>query len=531
MIILIKGYLSLILHSHLPFVRHPDINEALEERWLFEAMSECYIPLIESVDRLLKGKVKFKITMSITPTLMAMLEDDYLNDRYVEYLNKTIELTEKELVRTFDIDTDLNNLSKFYYNRYQDLYSTYKEYNNNLMNAFRKFDKLGCLEIIACAATHGILPLLMVNPETVKAQIATGVKFYEDALGHPPKGIWLPECAYSYELDDILKENGIEYFIIEGNALQYASNKPEAGTYLPIATPNGVCVFGRDMESGHQVWSSTLGYPGDPNYREFYRDIGHDLPKEYIDPYINPDGIRIDTGIKYCRITGNTDNKEYYNRDKAIEVAKNHAVHFLNSRNAQVSVASARMNKPPIITCPYDTELFGHWWFEGPDFLFEFIRKVAEEGNYFQLISPSDYLKKFNEVQINRPNPSSWGENSDFSVWLNSSNDWIYRKLHKCAEKMIYLANIYDKPTHIEERALNQAARELMLAEASDWPFIIKTNTTVEYATKRVNTHVERFDILYEEITNKRIDEKWLKEIEKLDNIFPKIDYRIYKSK
>lgn len=523
-----SGYVSIVLHSHMPFIRHPELEDALEERWLFEAMSECYIPLINVYDNLLKDNINFKITMSITPTLMTMLEDEYLNKRYLEYLNNSIELSEKEIIRTKN-NKKLNELAEFYNERFNMLNSIYKSYDYNLMNAFRKFDKLGCLEIITCSATHGLLPLLMINPETVTAQIATGVQSYIDCIGHAPKGIWLPECAYTYSIDSILKEYGIQYFISENKAILNASPKPRYGTYTPIATPNGVCAFGRDMESSYQVWSDFMGYPGDFNYREFYRDIGYELPMEYVKPYINKDGIRLDTGIKYYKITGKTEDKEYYNRENAIKKVKEHADHFASCRYKQIDYISKHMDQPPIITCPYDTELYGHWWFEGPDFIEALIRKSAEEWTNYELTTPSQYLEKYSMVQCSSPSPCSWGENGDFSVWINSSNHWIYKELHKCAEAMIRLANTYSNPTDIQKRALNQAARELMLAESSDWPFIIKNNTTVEYATRRVNTHVERFNKLYEDITKNSIDIKYISYIENLDNIFKNINYEIYK--
>jgi len=525
---MVNGYVSIVLHSHMPFIRHPEMEDAMEERWLLEAMSECYIPLINAYDNLINDNIKFKITMSITPTLMTMLEDEYLQKRYLEYLNNSIELSEKELIRTKN-DKELNKVAIFYNERFNKLLSIYEKYDYKLMNAFKKFDKLGCLEIITCSATHGLLPLLMINPETVKAQIATAVQSYTECIGHPPKGIWLPECAYTYSLDFMLKEFGIQYFISENKAIFNASPKPRYGTYTPISTPNGVCAFGRDMESSYQVWSDFIGYPGDYDYREFYRDIGYELPMDYIKPYINKEAIRLDTGIKYYRITEKTDYKEYYNRENAMNKVKAHADHFTSCRYKQIDYISKYMEQPPIITCPYDTELFGHWWFEGPDFIEEFIRKSAEEWTNYELITPSQYLEQHSIVQCCSPSPSSWGENGDFSVWINPSNHWIYRDLHKCAEAMIRLANTYSNPTDIQRRALNQAARELMLAESSDWPFIIKNNTTVEYAVRRVNTHVERFNKLYESITKNTIDLRYLSRIEELDNIFKNISYEIYR--
>lgn len=523
-----KGYVSIILHTHMPFVRNPDVEDALEERWLFEAINESYLPLIMIFDDLLKEGVNFKITMSISPPLMEMLEDEYINDRFKKYLTQSIELAQKEIKRTKD-DIELNKMAKFYYERLNELLKIYTKYDCRLMNAFKKFDKLDVLEIITCSATHALLPLLMINRETVKVQIATAVKSYTECIGHPPKGIWLPECAYTYYIDSIIKEYGLEYFIAENTAILNASPKPRYGTYAPIATQRGVSVFGRDIEASQQVWSNIVGYPADINYREFYRDIGHELDMTYVAPYINQKGIRVDTGMKYYKITGNTEEKEVYNRKNAIDKVKDHARHFINNRNIQIENVYKHMNVKPIITCPYDTELFGHWWFEGPDFIKEILKLQDKEGNKFKMITPSEYLEKHPLVQCSMPTPSSWGKNGDFSVWLNSSNDWIVRELHRCGESMIGLAKAFQHPTGIEKRALNQASRELMLAEASDWSFIINSETTVQYATNRVKTHVERFDRLYRELINNSIDIEWLKQIEKIDNIFPNIDYSIYK--
>lgn len=523
-----KGYVSVVLHTHLPFTRHPDANDALEERWLFEAMHECYLPLIEIYDNLLKDKVNFKITMSITPPIMTMLEDEYLNNRFLEHLKSLIKLSEQEIIRN-KAHKELLELGHFYLNRFKNQLRIYKSYDNNLMNAFRKFDRLGCLEIITCSATHAFLPLFVTHPESIKAQLITGIQTYYNCLGHYPAGIWLPECAYYYNLDPMLRDLGIKYFISENKAVLNASPRPQYGSYTPISTPSGVCAFPRDLESSQQVWSNIMGYPGDYNYREFYKDIGYELPMDYIEPYINKDGIRIDTGIKYHRITGKTDDKHLYNRYNAVCTAKNHGEHFAYSRNEQINNLAPHMDRPPIIICPYDTELFGHWWFEGPEFLDAFIRRSALEDNSYTLATPLQYLKENPKVQVSTPSPSSWGADSDYSVWLNDLTHWIYKDLHSCQDAMVRLATDYSEVNELQKRVLNQAARELMLAESSDWPFIISHHTTVAYAIGRVNKHISNFNKLYEMITLNKIDEVWLKGLEDINNIFPEIDYKIYK--
>lgn len=525
---MVKGYVCLVLHTHMPYVRHIDVIDPLEERWLFEAMSECYIPLLSSFDKLTKDNINFKLTMSMTPPILCMLNDEYLNKRYLEHLNKTIELTEKELLRNKD-NKELYNTSCFYKERFEEILKIYKAYDCNLINGFKRFLKQGNLEIITCSATHAILPLLLINKKAVEAQIRLGVETYERVFSQKPKGIWLPECAYTYELDEMLLKYGLKYFISEGIGILNASPKPKYKTYAPIVSPKGLCAFGRDYDSSSQVWSNTTGYPGDYNYREFYRDIGFDLPIEYIGPYINQSGIRIDTGLKYHKITGNTANKGIYNRKNALGTVLSHAKHFADSRENQIREISQNMDVLPIITCPYDTELFGHWWFEGPDFIEAFIRETYKGNRNYTLTSPLDYIREVKKVQISSPCPSTWGEHSDFSVWLNPSNDYMYKDLHRMEAQMIDLVNITNNPDTITKRALNQAARELMLAESSDWAFIVKHNTSVQYAKTRFHNHKERFYKLHEQIKSNSIDKNFLCDLENIDNIFKNMNYEIYK--
>jgi len=528
MILLTKGYVAFILHAHLPYVRHPEDNDFLEERWLFEAISETYLPLINTFEKLISEGVDYYITMSITPPLLSMLTDPLLQGRYINYLEKLIELSGKEIDRTVN-QPEFHGLAKMYYEKYRnDLHIFRDKYNCDLIQAFRNLQDIGRLEIIACAATHGFLPLMNIIPESVKAQVTVGVKCYEKYFGRKPRGIWLPECGYTPSVEKVLKENGIEYFITETHGVVYANPKPVFGTFAPIVTPNGVVAFGRDIESSRQVWSASEGYPGDFDYREFYRDIGYDLDFEYIKDYISSDGQRIHTGIKYYRITGKTDDKQPYNPDWARNKADIHASNFMFNREKQIKYLSGKMDRPPIIVCPYDAELFGHWWYEGPYWLYSLLKKIHFDQKTYKLTTPGRFMEENPIMQVSSPCASTWGYKGYNEVWLNSSNDWIYRHLHKAAERMVELANENLFAEEIKKDALNQAARELLLAQSSDWAFIMKTGTMVQYAVKRTKEHISRFTRLYNEIKGNNIDEGWLRDIEYKDNIFPEMDYRVY---
>ena len=283
------------------------------------------------------------------------------------------------------------------------------------------------------------------------------------------------------------------------------------------------------MESSRQVWSSINGYPGDYNYREFYRDIGYDAPYDYIKPYIAYNGVRVHTGIKYHRITGNTQEKDVYNVQWAKDSAEMQAGHFLNSRRDQIKTVSQYMDKPPIILCPYDAELYGHWWYEGPYWLYILFKKIHYDQNYFKLITPSEYIDKYPEIQECTPCRSSWGANGYSEVWLNQTNDYVHRHLHVAANRMVELTHTYYNETNkLKIKALNQCARELLLAQSSDWLFIITNGTMVDYAKKRIKDHIGRFTKLYNQIKSNEIDTEFLKDIQKKDCIFPEIDYHIY---
>jgi len=398
----------------------------------------------------------------------------------------------------------------------------------NILNGFKKYQDLGKLEIITCGATHGFLPLMDIYPNAVKAQVQVAKKDYEKHFGRPPRGIWNGECGYYPGLENILEEAGINYFFVDSHGILHADKRPKYGVFAPLYCENNVAAFGRDIDSSKSVWSAEEGYPGDVNYREFYRDIGFDLDFDYIKPYIHDSGLRINTGIKYYKITGRSVQKEAYNPQVAKDLAADHAGNFMFNREKQLEYLDGIMDKAPIIISPYDAELFGHWWYEGPDFINILLRKISCDSETLGLITPSEYLEKYPVNQVSQPCFSSWGNKGYAEVWLNGSNDWIYRHLHKAAERMNELANSNKESNGLVERALNQAARELLLAQSSDWAFIMKTDTMVEYAIKRTRDHINRFTDLYYAIKGGNIDGKWLGAIEAKDNIFGDIDFKMF---
>ncbi len=524
-----QGLLSMVLHAHLPYVRHPEYKYHLEENWLYEAVAATYLPLLEVWRNLARDGVRFRVTMSMSPPLVSMLRDDLLKTRTAAYLDRLLSLAEKERKRTAG-DPTFHKLAWYYTERFGRLHALYDEIRGDIVDAYRRLQDDGFLEIVTVGATHGFQPTIR-EPAARRAQIQTAADHYHRHFGRWPRGIWLPECGYTDGVDEYLAEAGIRYFFVDAHGVLNARPRPPFGTAAPIYTRTGVAAFGRDIESSKQVWSAQEGYPGDPVYRDFYRDVGFDLPLSDVGPYVHPDGIRIHTGFKYFKVTGKVDlgHKQPYDPDVARDRAAQHAGNFLHNREAQTKWLAQSMDRLPHVVSPYDAELYGHWWFEGPMFLDFLFRKAHFDQDVVQLCTPSEYLERYPVNAVGDVSPSSWGDGGFSAVWIDGSNDWIYRHQHRAEARMIELARRYAAtPTDLERRALNQAARELLLLQSSDWAFILKTGTAMGYAIARVKAHIARFRRLDREITTGTIDETWLADLERRDNLFPEIDFHLY---
>ncbi len=539
-----RGHLALILHAHLPFVRHPEHEHFLEEEWFFEAITEAYIPLLRMMQRLMADRVPFKLTMSITPTLCAMLQDQLLRERYVRHLELLIDLAEREQQRTRK-DPQLHQLANFYFELFSENRRFFvEECKYDLLSVFQRLAQTGALEIIASAATHGLLPIVQQQSrQAARAQVLIGRDMHVDVFGAEPAGFWLPECGYAPGLECTLQEANLRWFVLDAHGLLFAKPRPCRSIYAPCYTPPGPAAFARDPHAGRQVWSANEGYPGDPAYREFYRDIGFDLPTEYLGSIAR--GSRKFSGVKYHRITGPGNEKQLYDRTAATNAALKHAIHFLEQRREQI-LGIGQLGFTPIIIAPFDAELFGHWWFEGPIFLEQFIRRTAKQSD-LRLTTPSEYLAEHPTQQIVKPAASTWGENGHLAVWLDPGNAWIYPQLQSATDRMTQLARqhtntVVGQPLRstketsaggapalqLTDRVLKQLARELLLAQSSDWAFLMKTRTAREYATQRTIDHLARFNRLHDQFVATMISEEFLRDCEWRDNVFPNLNWRYY---
>tara|TARA_Y100000589_G_scaffold126924_1_gene120866 strand:- start:441 stop:2012 length:1572 start_codon:yes stop_codon:yes gene_type:complete len=507
------GNLAFILHAHLPYVRKNEKN-SLEEDWFFQALLECYLPLIRVLEESKPGNAK--LTISLSPTLLSLFQSSKLKKKFPEWINTRIDLLE-------ELPEKQKKASEFLYKNMKDQLIYWEKHNGNLIIRFKNLLESGCLDIITCAATHGYLPILRENPETVVGQIKTAIRHHQSTFDIKPFGIWLPECAYYENLDKILSECGIRYAVLDGHGILNSKPRPRYGVYAPICSQNGVAFFGRDSQSTLPVWSSKEGFPGDSVYREFHKDLGWELPLIKL----KEKGISSSRplGLKFYRITSNQislGEKDFYKENLAEKKAKEHAEYYLSRRSEQLRGLSIDNKFKPTLIAPFDAELFGHWWYEGPIFLKNIFKSSKKYS--IKLTHLKEILSLSPQLQLCEPSPSSWGQGGFHNYWLNDTNSWIVPEITKAGSTFVEV-NSRNNKNKISKRILKQAARELLLAESSDWSFILRAGTTTELAKERIERHLSRFWKLIQSLNKiESIDLTFLESIEEEDKIFPNIN-------
>ena len=374
------GKVHLLLHAHLPFVREPSYDRFLEENWFFEAMAETYLPIIQMLNRLEEKGVPGTLNLSVSSVLLAMLTDRSLLDKFSRHLHKQLELLEREKVRLQN-DPEMMEVVNFYYRRQLALINTWeRDCGCEIIPSLKRLEQIGKINLLTCVGTHPFLPAYQNDFEAIRLQLKITVRAFEESFGKKPRGLWLPECGYFEGLDAILAEFEFKYFFLETHGVLLAKPAPKYGVFAPIKTPAGLYCFGREQSSSMEVWSRKTGYPGHPEYREFFKDIAHERESEYLGDYFLAAGTHIETGLKYYRITGSED-KKVYRPWNALRLVEDHARLFVANREETVSNLLPNMDGNKVsILCPYDAELFGHWWFEGPLFIEKMFERAASSN-------------------------------------------------------------------------------------------------------------------------------------------------------
>jgi len=557
------GSFTFVLHSHLPYCRKAGIWPFGEE-WLHEALSETYIPLLNALYDLVGEGVRPYLTLGLTPVLVEQLSDAYLLEKFTKYVETKLENCAEDLKSYSGEDEERAALAHFYQEWYAMILHSFQDrFGGDIVKAFRDLQEEGYIEIITSAATHGYLPLLG-RDSSIYFQIKTAVDSYQRHFGCQPRGIWLPECAYrpGYEwvspvdeeakpvfrpgIEKFLIENKLEYFIVDTHTLEggttlgvYAARFPALNRlwkqfdreYVEIKTKEPkttyrpyllrynqdlVSIFGRNERSGLQVWSAEWGYPGDGWYREFHKKD-------------------LNTGLQYWRVTSSDadlGSKELYNPQIAMERVEDNSNHFVSVMKELLADYSSKSVEPGIVVAPYDAELYGHWWFEGIEWIKQVLRGLAE-SEVVDLTTASEYLVQHEPEQVLALPESSWGVGGTHWTWDNPDTHWMWEPIHEAELRMERLVALYPDLEEATLTVLNQAARELLLLESSDWPFLVTTGQAKQYAIERFRGHLVRFQQLARmaESGIGREARAYADELYELDKVFPDIDYRWFRDR
>jgi 1,4-alpha-glucan branching enzyme len=513
-----SGYLLFVLQAHLPFVRHPEFDYPLEENWLFEAITESYIPLHQTLSRLVRDETNFAFTLSFSPTLISMLSDPLLRQRYRRYLTERTLLAEKECAR-LQSASRLRPLAQMYRERFAQSREAFEEFRqSDLISAFKMLSESGKVDILASSAGHAYLPLWEHYPRVVAFQIRLGIEQYRKSFAMSPLGFWLPECGYYPALDTLLGRAGLKYFFLDAHGITNGYPRPRFREYAPVHCPSGVAAFGRDWLTHDLVWLKDKGYPGDPFYRDYSTDIGFELSQDYLSPFTHTLS-RVPTGIKYLSASG-----DVYDPQAAFSRCDAHANHFIESCRELIVRLHTELGRRPVVVALFDAEHFGHWWHEGAMWLNLVIRKLAYDQSAIKLVTARDYLEIYSTNQIVAPSMSSWGYQGYNESWLMGRNAWIYPRVFEMIELLDSVIAAHPTPRAEIRDALNQYLRELLLAQSSDWAFMMHTQTTQEYAIARINEHLEHMSILHQQLAQNRIDGELLQSLRDKNNIFPDTD-------
>ena len=506
----------LTLHSHLPWVLHhgrwPHGSD-----WLCEATLDTYLPLLEVLERLELTDTPSPLTIGVTPVLANQLAHPDLTAEMAAFFTQRLTACD-EATGDFEASGELAllPLTQFWRSRLIRLRNLFHRLEGGIVGTLARHARAGRIELLSSAATHGFLPLQR-RPESVALQLRLGRREHRRLFGLDPSGCWLPECAYRDGLEQPMRDAGFDFFFVDAHMAQAGHSlglygerdfvdgirepedvpldavyprSPYRAYYLRTARGAPVAVLVREQQTSLRVWSRHQGYPGDGGYLEFHK-------------------IRWPGGLKLWRVTDSTvdlGGKLSYDANVARARAYKHAADYTGLLHQLHGMA--RPLGGELIATPFDTELFGHWWFEGVDFLGDLYTSLAQQRQV-RPVTASGHLDNGQGParQWIRLAEGSWGANGDFSKWLNPATQWTWDRLGPLEERFWQLARrqLRDCPADLHP-VWNQAARELLLAQASDWQFIISTGAATDYAEKRFVGHCEALDVLLDALEQQRHD-------------------------
>jgi 1,4-alpha-glucan branching enzyme len=531
-----NGYFGLVLHGHIPWCKKSGTWPAGEE-WLFEAMYETYIPMLNILRELKESNLKTAITINITPILAEQLADDYMKQRFIDYMENLVSRAAND-VKRFENNPKKKFIAEFHLNNFQHILDTfYQNYYRNILGSFRWLQDEKMVELISCAATHAFLPL-MESDSGIFSQIQLAVDTHKKYFGKEPKGLWLPECAYRPKkdfngkmresIDYWLNNSGIEYFFVDSHGILNAellesNNNIGLNTNVGYTLESGISVFGRNQSASKQVWDAKVGYPGNEFYMEFHKKDS-------------------ESGLNYWRITDKSigsEEKDLYLHEKALNKLDDHVIHYISLLKKEIIRFYEKFGMQGLVVAPFDFELYGHWWKEGIEWLKRLFQALNNRDE-IKMITISNYLTLYKEkFSTIRMNESSWGEGGHFQVWQNPEHGWIWPYINSSIKQFEDVLEKNPNPSDWGQRVLKQTARELLLMEGSDWPFLLYTKQAKEYANQRFHKHHQFFNKLIWAAKNpedkSRISLNEFENISSMDSCFQdiKLKYfeRIYQTK
>lgn len=488
-----KGYLLIVLNSHMPFVRDLENEYSLAERWLFEAMVESYIPLLRVFAGLRANGVHARITLSVSPPLAAMLADPVLMQRFLLYAEDHARLAASEEMR-FAGDGARRRLARMYRDRFAASgLEVGRNWGGTLVSPLREAEETGQVELTTSAATHAYLPLWQAYPEAVELQVHAGIAQHEAIFGRRPLGFWLPECGFSPGVDSVLAAAGVRCFYLAAHGLLNGTPRPRFGVHAPVLCASGVAAFGRDWQSHDLAWRKEVGYPGDPAFLDHDRDLGFEVPAASLAAFTHCDAP-VPTGLRYWSGRRCGGAAHVYDPDLALARCDAHASHFVAACCRRVEELYQSLGRKPVLVALFDTEHFGHWWHEGPHWLDLVMRKLDREQRTVRLVTAADYLTLQSSHQIVQPATSSWGYQGYSEPWLMGRNHWLYPPLFRAIEALPDLWRRAGGGTTPSAALLHSYLRELLLAQSSDWAFMLHAETTASYAERRVKESIALLD-------------------------------------
>lgn len=527
-----RAYVNLVLNAHLPYIRQIEQEDFFEEDWYYEAVVESYLPTIRALKELNRRNVPFKITLVISPSLSEMMKDSLLNERLLKYIQKHIELGNKECARLKDEPQLLEN-AKSILSEYKTAKKELTLLYRSVLDAFLSlpYDKV---EFISTAATHSFLPLYESRPSFLNASFAVSDKVHNANFKKKPEGVWLPGGGYFPDLDRYIKNNMLkaEYFFVPSNAFALSSSFIERSAYAPVRTKSGLYAFALDASIQDKVTSPILGYPGDDDYREFYRDIGYDLPFSYIGPYVHNSENRGFTGYKYYAVSGKRETKEIYNKERAHSKAVLHAEDFVHTLEEKANRVCASISDiPPIFNIAFDAELFGHWWKEGTVWLSKVI-SLINKSKVLSLTNSKEYILE-NASKIKDAEPAySYLSNGTYAYpYMDGENNSLVRLIYGAIDTTEDLVRRFqNEPNPVRRRYVAMAVKNVLLLSASDWPFLLHNKTCPNYAKERIIEHLSNIDKVVSLLSGGKVETSWIVKAEKKYPLFEGLDFTTFSS-